>query len=126
MFNLMKRRAAQPMAGGTEFNQSIRYQINSMGDDGTATRHILHYAYPDEDQRLQKPSEIRALARKHGLTHRDAAHDGGFVFEHHREVASTNFDRFTAEFAVQLRELGYDYDGWECAVVLGDDGTDYA
>lgn len=117
MFNLMKTKAPAPGAGSPEFNLSIKYQLNSMGDDGTAVRNVVHYAYPEADIGPAKPDEISTIAKKHGLRFHAAAGEGGYVFEQEREVASSTFDQFTLDLAAELRESGYDYDGWECAVL---------
>lgn len=117
MFNLIKRKAPAPGAGSPEFNLSIKYQLNSMGDDGTAVRHVVHYAYPEADKGPVRPEDISSIAQKHGLTYQPAVADGGYVFEQEREVASSTFDQFTLDLAAELRESGYDYDGWECAVL---------
>jgi len=119
MFNLLERKASIPGAGSPEFNQSIKYQLHSMGDDGTASRHVVHYCYPEEEIGPAEPDAIPALADIYGLSVSPAVGAGGFVFEHEREVASSMFDQFTVDFAALLRESGYDYDGWECALFQG-------
>jgi len=117
MFNLMKPKAPPPSAGSPEFNLSIKYQINAMGDDGTASRHVVHYCYPEDDITAAKPEILQDIALSLGLSVKPAATAGGFVFEHRSEVATSMFDQLTTKLAEQLRDCGYDYDGWECAVV---------
>ncbi|NNE22853.1 MAG: hypothetical protein HKN11_09605 [Rhizobiales bacterium] len=46
----------------------------------------------------------------------DAADGTGVVFEHEREVASADFDNLTVRLHAQFASMGWDYDGWECAV----------
>jgi hypothetical protein len=41
------------------------------------------------------------------------------VFEHYRSVEPGDFDDFTGELEAWFKAAGWDYDGWECAVVKG-------
>ena len=109
---------SKPNGGDAAGNAAIRAQLAAMGDDGTAPRHVLHYVYPHRKSAAVPREEIAAFLAEQGFdTVRDAANDGGFVMEHEREVASAAFDEFTSDLAATLSTKGWEYDGWECAVV---------
>lgn len=52
-----------------------------------------------------------------GFKVRDAVAKNGLVFEHHYRAASGDFDDLTDGLTVWFEKAGWDYDGWECAVV---------
>ena len=98
-------------------NAGVRAQLAAMGDDGTIPRHVLHYVYPNKKHDSAPREDIAAfLAGFDFDVVRDAEQDGGFVMEQNREVASAEFDAFTGHLTDTLRDMGWDYDGWECAV----------
>jgi hypothetical protein len=47
----------------------------------------------------------------------DQVEHGGLVAEHHAAVAGGKFDQLTLEVSTAMREIGWKYDGWECAVI---------
>jgi hypothetical protein len=99
-------------------NDPVRQVLASRGDDGTAVRHVVHYAYPQPGaDLLGRPHLIEDLKTR-GFTVSDAVHDSGLVFEHHRSVADAAFDAFTDELETWFAAAGWGYDGWECAMVL--------
>ena len=49
-----------------------------------------------------------------------AEDEGGIRFEQNREVASAEFDDLTERLEEKLKEVGWTYDGWECAVETGE------
>ncbi len=108
-----------PAPDNTGKNDLVRAQVRAMGDDGTRPRHVLHYVYPAKDAEAPAPREdVAALLGGYGFDSvSDAAADGGYVMEHVREVASDDFDALTGELEERLGAIGWDYDGWECAVV---------
>lgn len=109
--------------GEPEANDAVRQQLSAMGDDGTATRHVLHYAYPNKVADLgTRPAMIAELTER-GFDVSDAAQENGLVMEHHRAVAPDDFDAFTTELSEWFARHGWDYDGWECAVVQEEEPT---
>lgn len=108
--------------GTAAANEEVRSRLAALGDDGSAPRHVLHYAYPREGTGLlQRPAMMDELT-KQGLKVSDAVSDNGLVMEHHRSVAADDFDAFTTELSAYFDERGWDYDGWECAVTTGLNG----
>ncbi len=98
-------------------NESVRAMLKAQGDDGSATRHVRHYAYPkDNDPPVR--AELVAQLRARGFEVSDSEVENGLIMEHHRPVAGEEFDRLTAELRDWFADSGGDYDGWECAMVL--------
>lgn len=98
-------------------NDAVRTSLANEGDDGAAERTITHYAYPLAGaDPARRPAMIVAL-RSQGFAVRDAASAHGLVMEHKGAVAPEDFDAFTEQLEDWFRALGWDYDGWECAVV---------
>ncbi len=95
-------------------NDMVRAQLHQMGDSGQAERHVIHFAYPVKDSAATaaKVTDTHLLP----FTVADAA-NGGLRFEETREVASAAFDQITQSLSDALALDGWDYDGWECAVV---------
>ena len=114
MFNLpgMKPKLAM---GSAEANEKTRKALAALGDDGSAVRHVVHYAYPgpkaDKRQRRDMLDELKLK----GFDVRDAAADNGLVLEHQSAVVGA-FDQQTGELAAWFKVRGWSYDGWECAV----------
>jgi hypothetical protein len=100
-------------------NEAVRAMLRAHGDDGAATRHVLHYAYPKHDAPFVR-AELVAQLHTRGFQVSDAEAENGLVMEHYRPVAGEDFDVFTAELRDWFADNGWDYDGWECAVVLPD------
>lgn len=99
-------------------NDKVRAQLLKEGDDGSLERHVVHFAYPvDGAEDALSKDEIKDILSAPGLAFSESEDSAGIVFEMHREVASASFDSMTQAFADNLRELGWRYDGWECAVV---------
>jgi hypothetical protein len=98
---LLKKQDATAM-GSPGANEEVRSRLAVLGDNGSAPRHVLHYAYPlDGTDLAPRPAIIDELTR---------------VMEHHRAVAADDFDTFTGLLSVYFAECGWEYDGWECAV----------
>ena len=95
----------------------VRAQLKKLGDNGATTRHVIHYAYPQDGADLSLRDALIEHLRADGYEVKDAVHDRGLVLEHYREVASDAFDAMTVELSRRFAEMGWTYDGWECAVV---------
>lgn len=110
-------RRRQPVMGSPAANDSVRAQLSAHGDDGSNPRHVVHYAYPGKTQSdsLRRTMTENLLSR--GFQVRDAASGDGFVLEQTCAVSPEEFDRLTAELSAWFAERGWEYDGWECAVV---------
>ena len=122
-FKDLLNRFRKPAQGGPASNDAVRVQLTKLGDDGTAVRHVLHYAYPEDAADLEtRPSLIEDL-RARGFDVRDAVANDGLVLEHHREVASEEFDALTADLSAWFAARDWDYDGWECAVITEQDAA---
>ncbi|MEL7488722.1 MAG: ribonuclease E inhibitor RraB [Pseudomonadota bacterium] len=109
--------------GAPASNDAVRAQLTALGDDGAATRHVLHYAYPERTADDADRDSMRNDLIDRGFKVSDAASGNGFVLEHHREVASNDFDALTADLSAWFAARGWDYDGWECAVVTAQDAA---
>jgi len=116
VFNLFKKKPSTPM-GSPESNNLVRAQLKKMKDDGAKTRHVIHYAYPQNGADLSLRDAMIEHLRADGYDVKDAVQDHGLVLEHYREVASGAFDAVTGDLSRWFAEMGWTYDGWECAVV---------
>ena len=97
-------------------NESVRAMLRAHGDDGSATRHVRHYAYPKANA-LPVRKDLVSHLHASGFKVSDAEAENGLVMEHYRPVAGEDFDLFTAELRDWFAGHGWDYDGWECAIV---------
>ncbi len=105
--------------GSREANDAVRKQLASMGDDGRAIRHVLHYAYPTRSADRARRREMIAELTARDLMVSNAATRKGLVMEQFRSVAAaTDFDAYTTALADWFAERGWEYDGWECAVAV--------
>lgn len=117
IFDRLLRKKPKPVMGSPASNDAVRAQLASFGDDGGAVRHVLHYAYPGPEADTQRRRQIVERLRADGFEVKDAAAKDGVVFEHYRAVAADDFDKVTADLSAWFAERGWDYDGWECAVI---------
>ena len=118
MFDLASLSQKQDAAamGSPGANEEVRSRLAVLGDNGSAPRHVLHYAYPLDGTNLApRPAIIDELTRR-GLEVSDAGAKDGLVMEHHRAVVAEDFDTFTGLLSAYFAERGWEYDGWECAV----------
>ncbi len=95
-------------------NDEVRATLAAMGDDGSAPRHVIHFAYATEGSASQQA--MADELGEHGFDVVDADEEGAIRMEHTREVASADFDAFTDLLEAELDAKGWQYDGWECAV----------
>ncbi len=119
-FSRLFSRKAEPVAGSPEFNDGVRRALAGFGDDGSEIRHVLHYAYPEEDADPNGRIFIVDELRMRGFDVRDANAGDGLVLEHYESVAGDAFDGLTADLSAFFAARGWDYDGWECAVSVGE------
>lgn len=111
------RKKPKPLTGSPVANDSVRARLAEYGDDGSAVRHVLHYAYPDRETDLAaRPSIVEALTAR-GFTVSEAAVGHGVVLSHFHSVSIEFFDLLTADLSAWFAERGWDYDGWECEVM---------
>ena len=96
-------------------NDVVRAQLRKMGDDGTRPRHVIHFAYESTAGAASTEKVIHAVLQ--GFIARPNDEGDGVIFEETREVASVEFDDHTETISQELATAGWDYDGWECAVV---------
>ena len=116
MFGFFRKRSKQNK------NMAVRDSLAEQGDDGRRPRHVLHYAYPAKKGGSAPKHEIRRiLVGIADVRFTDGPENLGLVFEHTREVASPEFDALTDHFESLLATRGWEYDGWECDVVRGED-----
>ncbi|NNE81908.1 MAG: hypothetical protein HKN18_16690 [Silicimonas sp.] len=114
MFGLFKKKSASPK------NDGVRKALAAHGDDGTLVRHVIHFAYPLDDRDPGDKDAARAIVNDEiEVTYTETDDSPGIVFEHYREVASGGFDDLTNRLEDRLATIGWDYDGWECAVATG-------
>jgi hypothetical protein len=99
-------------------NDPVRQVLASNGDDGTAVRHVVHYAYPNPGADMSDRPRLVGDLKARGFEVTDAVHENGLVFEHHRSVAGADFDAFTDELEAWFAAARWGYDGWECAMVI--------
>lgn len=122
LFNIFSSKP-KPKMGEAESNDAVRAQLTAMGDDGSQTRHVLHYAYPEKGADMSVRPTMVAELKDRGFEVSDAAADNGIVMEHYRSVAPNDFDAFTTELSEWFSGRGWLYDGWECAVVQSGENT---
>ena len=115
MFGLFRKKTA------AQKNDKVRGALRGMGDDGTRPRHVIHFAYATR-KATGETDEAEAIIRRLVAPDVIEPTDGsvGFRFEQTREVASDDFDALTQGLEDDLAAIGWEYDGWECAVETGD------
>lgn len=103
-------------------NDLVRANLTNHGDDGTMTREVSHFCYPDlslADAVVQ--DDVKSVFEEKGISVLLLPSDDGgpdwLEMVHHCEVASTSFDMVTEWFLLRLSSLGWVYDGWNCSVV---------
>ncbi len=101
----------------TSRNDAVRQALAKHGDNGSAVRHVVHYAYPAEGADLSTRPKMIANLKGQGFEVKDAVAEHGLVFEHHDSVAPGAFDDLTDRLTAWFEEGGWNYDGWECAIV---------
>ena len=111
-----KPQQPQEPLGQAAQNDLVRAQLDKLGDDGRKSRHVIHFAYPVGASNAASRDEVKSSLADLDVKITDAADGTGVVFEHEREVASADFDNLTVRLTALFATMGWDYDGWECAV----------
>ena len=115
MFGLFGKKSKAPK------NDGVRKALAAHGDDGTRVRHVIHFVYPLEGRDAGDKAAARAIVQGQiDVEFTETEDSAGLVFEHYREVASADFDALTDLLEAELLKIGWDYDGWECAVETGE------
>ena len=114
------RDASEPPIGSTAANDAIRAKLSEMDDDGSIRRHVRHFVYPGSGSDTALRIRVIEMLGEVGLEVSDENFHDGLVAEHHAVVADAAFDNLTIGLVTGLSQMGWIYDGWECAVV-GDD-----
>jgi hypothetical protein len=106
--------------GETEANDQVRAALSERGDSGIVPRDVRHYAYPQPgNQNAALEASIMVDLLKQGFVV-EALEPAGVRFSQTREIASPDFDALTQGLQRSLTNVGWIYDGWESALVQGD------
>ena len=98
-------------------NGMIREALAGQGDDGRRARQVSHYVFPDLAGAAATDTALKAAVAGYGFSARFTAAGDGLILEHEREVASADFDAEVAALIDVMDQLGWHYDGWDCAVL---------
>ena len=98
-------------------NGMIREALAGQGDDGRRARQVSHYVFPDLAGAAATDTALKAAVAGYGFSARFTAAGDGLILEHEREVASEAFDAEVAGLIEVMDQLGWQYDGWDCAVM---------
>ena len=107
---------AQGGVGTKDGNDRVRGQLLKLGDDGTAIRHVRHFFYRPGGEGSAAVVDVRGHLAQFGMAISDTEAADGLIAEHQSEVASASFDALTLRFVTEALGMGWEYDGWECAV----------
>lgn len=99
-------------------NEAVRKNLSDMGDDVHSVRHVVHFAYPQNNSQVGK-SKFRDVAHWVSQTFTETPDAAEIVFEHSHEVAFKDFDQLTERLAKEVEAIGWAYDGWEYVVTSG-------
>ncbi|MFY0691593.1 MAG: hypothetical protein JXR14_06685 [Paracoccaceae bacterium] len=103
-------------AGSAASNTAVRLHLSRQGDLGLTPRIVTHFMYPDAGLSPGPRSHVADIFSDLDGALSDAHERNGFVFEQTCNLHPDTFDVFTEKLRRDLRELGWTYDGWECAV----------
>ncbi|NNK77122.1 MAG: hypothetical protein HKP40_00275 [Litoreibacter sp.] len=103
--------------GTAASNTAVRLHLSRQGDLGLTSRMVAHYMYPDAGLSLGPRSHVADIFAGIDGALSDAHERNGFVFEQKCNLHPDTFDVFTESLRRDLMELGWKYDGWECAVI---------
>lgn len=100
----------------TEKNDLVRAQLSKHGDGGSKPRHVLHFAHLIENSGAVTKADVKSCLADLDVKFTGTEDNEAVVFEHEREVASAGFDDLTTSLSERFAGMGWNYDGWECAV----------
>lgn len=104
--------------GSAQANLLVLEQIAEQGDDGLTERHVRHTAYPKRGAQIPAGRDrIVDLFAGVGLGVSETQYRNGILGEHEAAVATEDFNELTDGLRVELERMGWEYDGWECAVL---------
>lgn len=103
--------------GSPKANKLVLVQIAEQGDDGTQERHVRHFAYPLRGPNAAGIDNAVELFAEAGLDVSETQYRGGVMGEHYAAVADEEFDQLTDSLRDEFARMGWEYDGWECAVL---------
>lgn len=98
-------------------NGMIRDALAAQGDDGWRVRQVSHYVFPDLEGDAASDGALKDAVAGYGFSARFTAAGDGLILEHEREVASAAFDAEVDALIGVMDRLGWQYDGWDCAVL---------
>ncbi|MDZ4310656.1 MAG: ribonuclease E inhibitor RraB [Cypionkella sp.] len=108
---------AEGWVGTKVANDQVRDQLLKLGDDGTAIRNVRHFFYRGSADGAASVVDVTGYLAQLELAISDTEVAEGLIAEHTSEVASASFDALTLRFVNDTLGMGWQYDGWECAVV---------
>ena len=103
--------------GSPQANKLVLAQIAEQGDDGTQERHVRHFAYPMRGASSAGRDLAIELLAEAGLDVSETQYRDGVLGEHYAAVANEEFDQLTDSLRDEFARIGWEYDGWECAVL---------
>lgn len=106
------------LIGSAQANQLVLEQLQEQGDDGTQERHVRHTAFPLRGaEGAVGRDRIVDLFAGIGLDVSETQYRNGIMGEHDAAVAGEDFNELTDGLRNELDRMGWEYDGWECAVL---------
>jgi regulator of ribonuclease activity B len=116
VFNFFSKKKSVGM-GSLPANDAVRTKLSEMGDDGSAARHVIHFAFPLGAATVEDVTAIKRHLAKLGFKVKNSVSEAGLSFENHQPVTGQEFDQLTSDLAQYFDGFDWEYDGWECAVV---------
>ena len=77
---------------------------------------MVHYTYPNKGSQAVSKADVKSALADLDVRFTDTADREAVILEHQHEVASSDFGEFTRMLRARLEFLGWEYDGWDCAV----------
>ncbi|MEP3345899.1 MAG: ribonuclease E inhibitor RraB [Litoreibacter sp.] len=119
--SLVKRFRKPVMIGSVQANKLVLDQIAERGDDGTLERHVRHLAYPMRGEVAAGMDRVMDLYAQAGFEVSETQYRNGVLGEHYAAVADDDFNTLTEGLRDDLERMGWEYDGWECAVLKAEE-----
>jgi len=106
------------LIGSAQANQLVLDQLAEQGDDGTQDRHVRHTTFPLRGvEGVAGRDRIVDLFARIGLDVSETQYRDGILGEHDAAVATEDFNELTDGLRIELAGMGWEYEGWECAVL---------